>query len=309
LEQINLRHHFSRNTLMLMCLLALVVIGVLAWQQDLVRTVYFTNQLTTLGLVVNGAILALFLVGILRMAQIFAGYIKEENALARFVRNLGRNDDDLLDGVQINSIIARRYLNMRHLYELRTPIDQNALAATLVARESTRTSLPRFINNTLILTGVFGTILSLSIALLGAADLLGNSVDVHGMGLVVHGMSTALSTTITAILCFLFFGYFHLKLNDAQTNLVSGVEEVTATWLLPRFQVKSENVLHQFTGLIDALREALGRMETVQKGMAASQEDVVGALDTYQQAHVRASYELSNINDVLKRGFRLQDEA
>ena len=279
MEQINLRHHFSRNTLLLMGLLVLTVIGVLAWQQELVRTVYFTNQLTTLGLVVNGAILALFLVGLLRMTQIFMGYMQEENALARFVRNLGSNEEDLLAGVQISSIIARRYLNMRHLHELHTPIDLNALAATLVASESTRTSLPRFINNTLILTGVFGTILSLSIALLGAADLLGNSVDVHGMGLVVHGMSTALSTTITAILCYLFFGYFHLKLSDAQTNLVSGVEEITATWLLPRFQVKSENVLHQFSGVLDGLRAAIARMEDMQQRVAASQQDVAGALD------------------------------
>lgn len=308
MEQINLRHRFSRNTLLLMGLLALVVVGVLVWQKELVRTVYFSNQLTTLGLVVNGAILALFLVGMLRMVQIFAGYVREEGALFRFLRNLDSNGDDPLAGVQMNSIIARRYLNMRHLHDLNTPIDQNALAATLVARESTRTSLPRFINNTLILTGVFGTILSLSIALLGAADLLGNSVDVHGMGLVVHGMSTALSTTITAILCYLFFGYFHLKLSDAQTNLVSGVEEVTATWLLPRFQVHTENVLNQFASLLEGLREAVGRMEDVQKGMAASQEDVAEALDAFQQTQVRTTYEMSTMNDVLRRGFRLPED-
>jgi hypothetical protein len=308
LEQINLRHHFSRNTLLLMGLLAVIVLAVLVWQRALIHTVYFSNQLTTLGLVVNGAILALFLVGMLRMVQLFVGYTREEDALAHFVGNLGKHEEDLLSGVPLHTLIARRYLNMRHLHELHTPIDQNALAATLLAQESTRTGLPRFVNNTLILTGVFGTILSLSIALLGASDLLDSSVDIHGMGLMVHGMSTALSTTITAILCFMFFGFFHLKLSDAQTNLVSGVEEITATWLLPRFQVKSDNVLHQFSGMLESLQTAIERMERVQSGMAAGQESLARAIEGHQETQVRVTYELHDINDVLKRGFRLQDE-
>jgi hypothetical protein len=235
--------------------------------------------------------------------------MQEESALARFAGNLGKQDEDPLGGVPLTSLIARRYLNMRHLHELHTPIDQNALAATLLAQESTRTSLPRFVNNTLILTGVFGTILSLSIALLGASDLLGSSVDVHGMGLMVHGMSTALSTTITAILCFLFFGYFHLKLSDAQTNLVSGVEEITATWLLPRFQVRTENVLHQFSGMLEGLQAVVERMEAMQNRMAASQEAIAESLDNYQQSQVQVTYQLSGINEALKHGFRLRDEA
>ena len=61
MEQIDLRHHFSRNTLYLMAGVALVLAGLLAWQRDLLFTIYLKDQLTTLGLVVNGAILMLFL--------------------------------------------------------------------------------------------------------------------------------------------------------------------------------------------------------------------------------------------------------
>jgi hypothetical protein len=307
-EQINLRHNFSRNTLGLMLLLAIIVAAVLLWQRDVVYTVYFKEQLTDLGIVVNGSIVAIFLAGMARVVVLFLHYMREEAALAKFVRNLGSNPDNLLLGIPDKSLIARRYVNMQHLNQVRTPIDQNALAATLIAQESTRISVPKFINNILILTGVFGTILALSIALLGASDLLGTGVDVAGMGMVVHGMSTALSTTITAILCFLFFGFFYLKLTDAQTNMVSNIEEITATWLLPRFQVQTESVLHEFTDLIKSLQHLTQQMHAAQQSMAISQEHIDSMVSGFQENQVQLSYALSGISDLLKRGFRLRDE-
>ncbi len=308
MEQINLRHRYSRNSLLLMAGVGIVVAALLVWQRDLIQTIYIKDQLTTLGLVINGAILTLFLIGILRMVGLFLSYAKEEAALARFVANLGGDTEDLLDRVPAQSLISRRYRNMRHLHEVRTVIDQNALASTLLAQESTRSSLPKFINNILILTGVFGTILALAIALLGASDLLGDNVDVHGMGLVVHGMSTALSTTITAIICYLYFGFFYLKLTDAQTNLVSNIEEVTATWLIPRFQVQTESVLHDFAGLLDGLQHLVRQMQNAQEAVAIGQDNITRTLQSFQEGQVQLSYDLAGISELLKRGFRLRDD-
>ena len=182
------------------------------------------------------------------------------------------------------------------------------LAATLVASESTRNSLPRFIHNILILTGVFGTILSLSIALIGASDMLESTVNVSGMGMVVHGMSTALSTTITAIVCFLYFGYFHLKLQDVQTNLLSAIEQVTTNSLLPRFQVQTDTVLYEFTGLIRSLQQLVSRMETSQATFDSVQQQLVTTLDGYHARIQSVSGELAGIRDTLRAGFRLPEE-
>lgn len=309
MDSISLKKNFSRNTLLRMLIMALLVAGVLGWKIDLLNSVYFRDQLTDLGLVINGAIVALFALGLFRMLFLFTRYMREEEAITRFVDNItGREEEDEMHDVPADSLIAQRYRAMLRLHEAHTPINQSALAATLIASESTRTSLPKFINNTLILSGVFGTIVSLSIALIGASDLLENTVDTSGMGMVVHGMSTALSTTITAIVCYLFFGYFYLKLTDAQTNLVSAIEQVSTNFLMPRFNVQTESVLYEFTGLIRSLQGLVQQMQDSQKTTEAQQQ---AFRETMREQHVRIdglATRLDKLGELLRRGFRLSEQ-
>ena len=310
MQIISFRSHFSRNTLLLMFFVALLMAAVTAWKYDLVATVYFRDQLTATGWIINGAIVALFLIGLARMIAIFLSYSREEKATARFVRNQEEELEDPLREVPASSIIARRYLVMERLHAASTPIDQGALAATLLASESTRTSFPKYISNVLILTGVFGTIVSLSLALLGASDLLENAVDVEGMGLVIHGMSTALSTTITAIVCYLFFGYFYLKLTDAQTNLLSAVEQVTTTYLAPLFVVEQDTTLYEFTGLVRSLQSLVKQMQESQKVVAETETRLLDAVDEYQQQAEQGQQQMGTVIKLLRQGFRLpEDEA
>jgi len=309
LESINLRRHYSRNTLFRLILIALIAGGLVIWKFELINTVYFKDQLTQMGLVINGAIIVLFLLGLLRTIGILFSYMREETALSHFVRNLDkRQDADPVKGVNASSLIARRYESMRRLHEARTPINQNALAATLVASESTRNGLPRFIHNILILTGVFGTIVSLSMALVGASDVLENAISATGMGMVIHGMSTALSTTITAIVCYVFFGYFYQRMTDAQTNLISGIEQVTTTYLMPRFQVQTDNVLYEFTGLIRSLQGLVDQMHKSQRGFEATQDQLADTLELYRNKVEDLDERLVTIVRQLRAGFRLRDD-
>ncbi len=291
-----------------MILFAAVGLGLLIWKLDFINQVYFRDQLTPTGLIINGAIVALFLIGLGNLIFSFIFYAGEERALLRFLENFKHSPHSPLSQIAEQNIIHRRFTSMEQLFNSNTPINQSALAATLVASESTRGSLPKFINNILILTGVFGTIVSLSIALIGASDMLESAIDVGGMGLVVHGMSTALSTTITAIVCFIYFGYFHLKLHDVQTNLLSAVEQVTTNLLLPRFQVQTDTVLYEFTGLIRSLQQLVNKMETSQETFLAIEQRMLEAME---KSHARAqnlSTELGAIRETLRIGFRLPEE-
>lgn len=322
LDSLQLRRNFSRNILIRMFIFGLVVAGLLYWKLDFIAAVYFRDQLTSTGFIINGAILGLFLLGLARIIVMLIGYQREETALADFAYNL---DDGLAPLYEIpkESMIARRYVILEKLHKANTPINQSALATTLIATESTRSSFPKFINNILILSGVFGTIVSLSIALIGASDLLSSAVNVDGMGLVVHGMSTALSTTITAIVCYVFFGYFYMKSTDVQTNLVSGIEQVTATHLIPKFQVQTESILFEFSGLIRSLQQLVQQMEASQDSFSMlahelrDSQDNTEALEqlianTLNQIHQHqaktVTQEMEDIKHLLKAGFRLSEE-
>jgi hypothetical protein len=305
-----------------MLFIAAISIGLMVWKGDFIDDIYFRNQLTTVGLLINGSILGLFLLGVLRLIAILIRYRREENAIQRVIRNLNEGASPLRE-VPENRIISRRYRAMARLHQSNSPINHNALAATLVASESTRSSFPKFINNILILSGVFGTIVSLSIALIGASDLLESSVDVNGMGMVIHGMSTALSTTITAILCYLYFGYFFLKLNDVQTNLVSAVEQITGNYFMPLFQVQTETVLHQFAGLIRSLQGLIGQLRSSQHSYAGLAREIQNSQSAFQDIETRIitalvdvyrtrsepiTDELGDIKRLLRSGFRLPEQ-
>ena len=239
------------------------------------------------------------------MSLIF--YWREERALGRFFINLRKESFNPSEGISDKSLIYHRYATMQEIYRQQSPVNQSALAATMVASESTRLSFPRFVSNILILTGVFGTIISLSIALLGASNLM----DDHGissMGQVIHGMSTALSTTTTAIICYLFFGYFFLKLTDIQTNLFSAIEQVTAQYLQPRFSYQSENMIHQLAELIKSLRHTAANMQLAQKQYQEMSSRVNEITSSYDQRISGMSGDIASIRELLRQGFRLPED-
>ena len=230
---IQFRASYSRSILLQLILLSIVLLLIIVINLDFVDDIYFKNQATRVGYIVNGSILVLFAFGLFRIISLLMRYSLEESALARFLRNVEDEEARPTDKISKNSLIARRYKSVVEISKHNVAVNHSALASTLVASESTRLSLPKFISNILILTGVFGTIVSLSVALLGASNILDSAEGLGNMGLVIHGMSTALSTTTTAIVCYLFFGYFYLKVTDVQTQLLSGIEQATTLYIMP----------------------------------------------------------------------------
>jgi MotA/TolQ/ExbB proton channel family len=307
LDTVDLYRGYSLNILIRMLLVGMIVAALAVWKHGLINEIYLHNQLTTLGLATNGFILFLFAAGLVAMVASFMHYAREERALGHFVNSLKKQPKDPLAGVRRTSVIYRRVRTLARLSESHSPINQGALASALVADESTRVSFPKFINNILILTGVFGTILGLALALVGASGMLASAVNTGGMGMVVHGMSTALSTTITAILCYLYFGYFYLKLNDAQTRFISSIEQVTMH-LLPRFEVREDGVINRVAGLVKSISRLVECMELSQRGFEGLQVNLLNTLVTYRDKVQEIGGDIKRIEEILRDGFRLPPE-
>ncbi len=301
------RSNFSRRMLIRLIVLGAVVAVALVANYQFINELYLKNQQTPVGMLVNGAILVVFVLGLIKIITSLSYYMQEEVALVRFVRQFSSDPEKLMKGVNPKSVIVRRHATIQKLSEQYARINHSALAATLQADESARTSFTRYVSNILILTGVFGTIVSLSVALVGASNLLDSAQDSSSMGLIIHGMSTALSTTITAILCYLFYGYFYLKLSDAQTHFLSGVEEVTTVYLLPQYSRDSESMLHEVSGLIHGLREAAQGMRDIQQEYAQAGSRLNSVAAELGQQMQGVSTSIDGIKSLLRQGFRLPD--
>ena len=301
---IDFKQNFSARMLLRMIVLSLVVlVGILA-NIEFFKNLYFSHQLTSAGLITNGGILLLFSLGLAKIVLSLLRYMREESALAKFVAALGREKNPL-KGISPRSLVAQRYAVIVAMSEKNARINQSALAATLAADESTRTSFAKYVSNILILTGVFGTCVSLSIALAGVTDLLDSAQGSGNMGLVMHGMSTALSTTITAIVSYLFFGYFYLKLNDAQVHVLSSLEEVTTLYLLPTFARDKDSLLHEVAGLVHGLRQAAEAMRATQQDYAAAGNRLHEVLTTLDLRVNSVTDDVGTIKKLLRDGFRL----
>lgn len=297
---------YSGRILTQLMVLAIAVVIIGLWQADFLRAVYAENQITNVGWFINGGILLLFLAGIYHIVREFNRLSGEERAVSRLLNNL--NDGiPALEGVGHHTLIARRYEALEDLHRQHAVINHSALAATLVALESSRVSFPKFVHNVLILTGVFGTIVSLSIALLGASDVIRATTEMGGLDMIIHGMSTALSTTMTAIFTYLFFGYFYLRLMDAQTHVVSRIESATSRQLLPRFQIEPERAAEQLSQIVRTAAALVERLDQSQASYAQVAEELRNLFVSYRDEMQRNSDGLTKMTKVLREGFRLNE--
>ncbi len=299
--------NYSRSVLFQLLLLSVVSAFLIMLNLDFLQKIYLNNQATNTGYIINGTILGLFAFGLLKIISLLLRYMREENALTRFLRNVDNDNATPTERINKKSLIYNRYTSVLEISKHNVAVNHSALASTLVATENTHLSLPRFISNILILTGVFGTIVSLSIALFGASDIIDSADGISGMSIVIHGMSTALSTTATAIVCYLFFGYFYMKLTDVQTELLSGIEQATTLYIMPRFTYQTDSMLHEVGSLVKALHAAANTMSQTQIDFAEAGRNLNALSGAYADRLTRLSADIEEIKTLLRHGFRLSE--
>jgi hypothetical protein len=294
-------------------LIAVAVIGV--WRWELVRSIYFVDTKTV---ILNGIIFLIFISGVGYLIRAYVHCRFEEGQVEAFIRDK-ENGEFSPATLLPATLIAQRYETIRELHQRRVPIHHGALAAIMAAEESLHQSYPRFVNNVLILTGVFGTIVSLIFALVGATSILGTADPGKGMEVMLLGMNTALTTTATAIVCFFLFTYFYHRLTDVQNYLFGRLEEAVLIHIVPEFAFDTEAIQHKTEQLIRELRRLVTELSNGADFIQQSLEGINRHNETtLQKAEAMIEkhdhqldkteallMKLEKIRDVLVDGFRL----
>jgi len=288
---------------MLIFLLAIAIL--LLMQKKTLYDLYISGSVSHTGILLNGIIIALFLFGLVRIVVVLLGYAREQEILLRLANNLKENNPRPVAKLPEGSLAVKRYEQIRWVNQHNAPVNQAALAASLNASESSRLTLIRFVHNILILTGVFGTVVSLSIALVGASGLLDSPQAMHNMSNIIGGMSTALSTTITAIVCFIVYAYFFLRLNDVKTRLLSSIEDVTSLYILPRISHTEQSLIRDVAKLTIALRQAAERMSEVEQNFIDAGARLQQAVDAMHAQVNTVDSNMQDIKTLVRDGFRL----
>ena len=303
----------------ILALAVTVAVLVFVWKIDAVASVLFGDPRP---MILNGVIFLLFVMGIWQLFRKVRHYERQEIQITEFMarRAEGYPTADVLADFDEPSLLKERHSTIKELFEGGGPVDHGAISAIMLAGESLHLSFPRFVNNVLILTGVFGTVSSLIFALIGAAEVLQTAVPGSGMGLMLLGMNTALTTTATAIVCYFFFTYFYQKLTDVQTYLFSRIEQAVLLHIVPEFAFESEAVNHETRSLINEVRALVREMQTGLGDVALT----LTGLNTHndeqlrkwsaslagQEEHNRKLHEalarLEDLRAVLVEGFRLR---
>lgn len=302
------QRHCYTTLILIAGLLGIALLGAAWFWQPLINF-FKTGQSTPLGIdigiLLNGFTLFLFFLGLLRMSWLVLDFAQEQGVVRRFVKRAQEGTDNPAYELPRAALMVDRYDMVQTIARQHAVPDQSALAASLQSKLATEFTLIRFIHNILILTGVFGTVVSLSLALVGAAQLFSHPEDTAPMGAIINSMSTALSTTVTAIICYTLYSYLHLRIQDIRTELQSNIEDVTMVYLLPRFKVGEAAIIQHVGALAIELRQAAELITRVQDRFLQAGERLQVAVDDLHHGVQNSSYTIQDIRETLREGFRL----
>lgn len=301
----NIKKNSAKNTLIQIVIFLITVAVLILINKDAIANLYTSGEISKIGMIINAIIIGLFLLGMLRIVTVLFRYISEHQILLKLVELLKENASNPASRIGENSLAAQRFKAIRWVSKQGAPINQAALAASTNATENSRLTVIRFVHSTLILAGVFGTVVSLSMALIGAAGLLNSPEGVKEMGTIISSMSSALSSTVTAIVCFFVFAYFYLRLNDARIQLLSSLEDVTSLYLLPKVTHTEDAMIGKVTELTKALNAAANKLLVVEETFIAAGDRLHRAVSDLQGQVSNSS--LEEIKELIRKGFHLSE--
>ena len=278
------------------------------WQSEWVFSFLFGEHSSQVGTVVNSIILVVFVVGIVHCLITLLRLHRQEKANHDFAKNLASQSDDPFMNVDFDTMIGKRYHIMKTLAEQDSPLPIGSLNHLLRSDLARYLSLPKYISSILILLGMLGTILSLGVALMGASDLIKSIDNFTDMATVINGMSTALSTTMTAIVCYILFRFSLGKVQNGVQLISRDIEHLSSIYLVPRFSAATKDIPQELQSLLVKLQNLTDQLGATQRTLLEQQQQIERRLqqsDGSQNIQDMIAH-LDQINHSLKAGFRIE---
>ena len=301
----NISTNTARSTLFQIVVFLVLMAAALFWQKDNIASLYLSGEINPIGWLLNGVIILLFLWGMGRITSLLLSYSREHAVLERLINAITDGANDPIGRLPENGLAVQRYQYVQAMARKNAQVNQGALASNLSTSEQSRFTLVRYVNSILILLGVFGTVVSLSIALIGASSLLDSPEGANKMGMIIGGMSSALSTTMTAIVCFVIYAYFYLRLNNSRAQLLNGIESMTSTYLLPGITHTEESMIRKVAELTVALNTSAERLNEMQQHMMVAATQLTKAVSMQASGSGVSEESIQEMKDLLREGFRL----
>ncbi|RTZ64199.1 MAG: hypothetical protein DSZ29_05835 [Aquificaceae bacterium] len=94
-----------------------------------IATLYSSGEINVTGIVLNGLIVILFLLGMFRMVITLLRYVNEHQTLYRLVTYLKEDATDPISRLSANALSVQRYQAIHWINKQGAPVNQGALAA------------------------------------------------------------------------------------------------------------------------------------------------------------------------------------
>ena len=149
------RHCYTTLMLIVGVLVSALLGGVWFWEPILhfFKTGQPTRSGVDIGLLLNGFILLLFLVGLLRMSWLLLDFAHEQSVVRKFAKRAQEGGDNPAYELPRSALMVQRYDRVSTIARQHAVPEQNALSSSLQAQLGSEFTLIRFVHNTLILTG------------------------------------------------------------------------------------------------------------------------------------------------------------
>ena len=200
------------------------------------------------------------------------------------------------------TVVAERIRDLNALASARHPIDAGALSGLNAAAFRGDLSSASSLGRSLIVLGLFGTLLGLGTAVTSLASTLSSSgMNAQALAAAIlqtlGGMQTAFGTTLTGIVGSLLVGFSVSVARNRQSRLLQEIERVTTVTLVPLFDTSEASRLTDAVAALDRIEVRLGEdllrivsgIETEGKALGSKLEEEFNKIE---EAFARRAEEL-----------------